>query len=52
MTKIRSQECAKLAMYCLGASVRAILPDAAEAGKTLRPNDIAKTLGLEGFSGS
>ena len=52
MTRIRVQECAKLGVYCLEASMRAVLQEAAADGKYLRPNDIAKRLGLEGYSGS
>ena len=38
-------------MFCLEESVLAVLEEAAREGRSLRRNDIAKALGLEGFSG-
>ena len=50
MVSIRIRPCVKLAMFCLEEAVLAVLGAAAEQGRYLRPTDIAKELGIKGFS--
>lgn len=50
MTTIRIKPCVKLAMFCLEESVLAVLRQAAAQGRYLRAMDIAKELGIQGFS--